>query len=137
MCAKLLLKIFKNFNGRGGFMYPLAGLTFCQLVLLNEDELATLEPFPAFLRGVARPFGRILARGLAVVVGIREVEKAVHPHGNQSLVGLKGNAVGMHRIELIGDRAAGARGNEVADGLDRTELVEQEGFLNGLHNRIT
>ena len=106
----------------------------CWLVFLNEDELARLQTCPAFLRGVSRPLGRILAGGLAVVVGTREIEVAVHPYRNQCFVGLKRDAVGVYRIELIGDRAVGTRGNEVADGLHCAQLTEEEGFLDGLHN---
>jgi len=121
-----------------GVLYtPGPDLTFCQLVLLNEDELARLQTRLAFLRGETRPLGRVLAGGRAVVVGVREVEVAVHPHCDKRAVGLKGDAVLMNEVKLIGDRTAGARGNKAADGLDRTELVEQEGFLDGFHNRIT
>ena len=94
--------------------------TFCLLwflVLLNEDELARLQTCPAFLRGVSRPLGAVLAGGLAVVVVACEVEVAVHTYRNQRFVGLERNAVGVYRIELVGDRAVGTRGNEVADGL--------------------
>ena len=110
------------------------------LVLLNEDELAGLEACPAFLRGVSRPLGRILAGGLAVVVVVREVEVAVHPYGNHRFVGLERNAVGVYRVELVGDRAVGTGGNEVADGLDCTQLTKEKGLFDGLgviaHNSI-
>ena len=123
-----------NVRAGGILIYP---WPYRLLVLLNEDELSRLQTCPALFGGVSRPLGRILAGGLAVVVVTGEVEVAVHPYRNKALVGLERNAVGMHRIELVGDRAVGTGGNEVADGLDRTELVEEGGFLDGLHNRIT
>ena len=104
------------------------------LVLLNEDEPTGLQPLSAFLCGETRPLGAVLAGGLAVVVGIREVKVAVHPYRYEGFVGLERNAVGVYRIELIGDRAVGTRGNEVADGLDCTQLTEEERFLDGFHN---
>ena len=104
------------------------------LVLLNEDELAGLETCPAFLRGETRPLGRILAGGLAVVVVVREVEVAVHPHCDKRAVGLKGYAVLVDEVILIGDIPAGARAGEVLHLTDSTELTEKEGFLDGLHN---
>ena len=105
------------------------------LVLVHDCyELAGLEACPAFLRRETRPLGRVLARGLAVVVAVREVEAAVHPHCDKRAVGLKGYAVLVDEVILIGDIPTGARAGEVLYFADCTELTEKEGFLDGLHN---
>jgi len=104
------------------------------LVLLDCNELAGLEACPAFLRGETRPFGRILAGGLAAVVEVREVEVAVHPHCDKRAIGLKGDAVFTYEVLLIGYIPAGARAGEVLHPTDCTELAEEEGFLDGFHN---
>ena len=103
-----------------------------RLVLNDADEPAGLQPLAPFSGGVAGPLGGILAGGLAVVVCVRQVEEAVHPYRDEGFIGLEGDAVHMHRVKLVGDRSVGTRGNEVADALDCAELVEEEGFLDGL-----
>ena len=105
------------------------------LVLVHDcDELAGLETFPAFHCGEPRPFGCVFACCLAVVVGVREVEKAVHSYCDKRSVGLKCNAVLMDKVILIWNIPAGARGLKVLYFADCTELAEEEGFLDGLHN---
>ena len=102
------------------------------LVLHDADELARLQTSPAFCGVVARPRGRVLARGLAVVVVVGEVEVAVHPYSDERAVGLKGDAVLTHEVELIGDIPTAARGLEVLRSADCTELAEEEGASDGL-----
>ena len=106
----------------------------CWLVFSYGDELARFQPSLAFLGGEARPFGRILAGGIAVGVVGSEVEVAVHAYCDKRAVGLKGDAVLAYEVILIGDIPAGARGLKVLHLMDCTELVEEEGFLDGLHN---
>ena len=112
------------------FFYLPPGLEL--LVLHDADELARLQTSPAFCGVVARPRGRVLARGLAVVVVVGEVEVAVHPYSDERAVGLKGDAVLTHEVELIGDIPTAARGLEVLSSADCTELTEKEGASDGL-----
>ena len=67
---------------------------------------------------------------------VREVEVAVHSHCDKRAVGLKGYAVLVDEVILVGDIPAGARAGEVLHFADCTELTEKEGFLDGhgLHN---
>lgn len=119
-------------QGLGLFNIP---LVLNALVLVHDcDEIAGLEACPAFLRRETRPLGRILARGLAVVVAVREVEVAVHHHCDKRAVGLKGYAVLVDEVVLVGNIPTGARAGEVLNFADCTELTEKEGFLDGLHN---
>ena len=67
-------------------------------------------------------------------MGIREVEVAVHPYCDERALCLKGYAVLVDEVMLIGDIPAGARGLKVLNFADCAQLMEKEGFLDGLHN---
>ena len=89
-------------------------------VLHNFDELGTLQPCPAFLGGETRPLGAVLARGLAIIVVVSEIEVAVHSKGNERAVGLKADAVLKNEVILICHRTTGTGAGEVLHLTDCT-----------------
>ena len=57
-----------------------------RLIFLYENELARLQSFSAFFRGVASPLFCILAGGCATIVVTGEVEVAVHTDCDEAIV---------------------------------------------------
>ena len=96
------------------------------LVLLNEDELSGLQPFPAFLRGITRPLGRILAGGLAVVVVSGEIEVSTHTDSYKAVVGLERPSVLVDKVVLVGNWTPSARAGKVAYIADCTQLGHKD-----------
>ena len=99
----------------------------------DEDETSVLQSLPAFLRGVSRPLGRILAGSLAVVVVFREVQLAVVADCDEGFIGLKCPAVLHGEVVLVRHRTITARAGEVGNVLNSTEESHERGASDCLH----
>lgn len=99
----------------------------------DEDEASVFQSLPAFLRGVSRPLGRILAGGVAVVVVVREVQLAVVSDCDEGIIGLKRHAVLHSEVVLVRHRSPTARAGEVGNVLDSTEESHERGASDCLH----